>query len=175
MRYHPAIVAQAAATSASLLPGRFVLGVGTGEWVNEHIVGQGWPHIDKRREMLAEAIGLIRRLWTGSRVDFQGRFFQVEAAKIYSLPEHLPPIVVSGLGAKSVRMAGQLGDGLVSLAPDESIIEQFEAAGGQGKPKYTQINVCYAPTNEEGRHTAFESWPNAGIGGPATTTFICTR
>jgi G6PDH family F420-dependent oxidoreductase len=149
MRYHPAIVAQAAATSASLLEGRFSLGVGTGEYLNEHVVGEGWPHIDVRREMLAEAVDIIRKLWSGHYIDHYGEYFTVEQGKIYTLPDELPPIIVSGLGPKSIALAGQIGDGLVSLAPSPEFIKTFDDNGGRGKSKYAQINVCYASTREE--------------------------
>jgi len=169
MRVSPAIVAQAAATSAALLPDRFVLGVGTGEYLNEHITGEGWPHIDIRREMLAEAVDVIRQLWRGEWINFAGEYFTVEQAKLYTLPEHLPPIVVAGSGPKSAAMGGMIGDGFVSIAPKRELISAFEEGGGRGKPKYGQVLVCYADTEAEAREIAFRYWPNAGISGQATS------
>lgn len=165
MRYHPVIVAQAAATCASLLEGRFTLGLGTGEFLNEHVMGQGWPHIGVRREMLAEAVELIRRLWEGGYVSHTGKYFELEEAKIYTLPQLLPKIVISGFGRRSVELAAKLGDGLVSLVPQRGVIEQFERQGGAGKPKYAQIHVCYAASSQEARAVAFKYWPNAGLAG----------
>ncbi|MDB5178174.1 MAG: putative F420-dependent oxidoreductase [Patescibacteria group bacterium] len=168
-RLHPAIVAQAAATSAALLEGRFVLGVGTGEYLNEHITGEVWPHIDVRREMLMEAIDIIRELWRGDWVNYMGGYFSVEKAKLYTLPRQLPEIVVSGFGVTSAGMAGMVGDGFVSVAPERELVQAFEEGGGRGKPKYGQVNVCYAETEEEAREIAFRYWPNAGIPGQAAS------
>ncbi|HEY2004723.1 MAG TPA: TIGR03557 family F420-dependent LLM class oxidoreductase [Candidatus Saccharimonadia bacterium] len=166
MRYHPAIVAQAAATSASLLEGRFVLGLGTGELLNEHIVGRGWPRVGVRREMLSEAIDIIRKLWRGGMVSHNGQYFQLDDAKIYSLPRELPKIVVSAFGPKALALAASKGDGLVSLMPDRKVIEQFDEQGGAGKPKYGQMHVCYAHDEDEARQTAYKYWPVAGVARP---------
>jgi G6PDH family F420-dependent oxidoreductase len=105
VRIHPAVIAQAAATSAALLPGRFNFGVGTGEALNEHILGDHWPEADVRIEMLEEAIGIIRELWTGSQVSHRGRHYRVENARLYTLPDEPPPILISGFGPKSVAFA----------------------------------------------------------------------
>jgi len=163
MRYHPAIVAQAAATSATLLEGRFVLGLGTGELLNEHIMGRGWPRVGVRREMLSEAVDIIRKLWGGGMVSHSGKYFQLEDAKIYSLPRELPKIVVSAFGPKSLGLAATKGDGLVSLMPDRQVIKQFNEQGGAGKPKYGQVHVCFAQSEDEARQTAYKYWPVAGV------------
>jgi coenzyme F420-dependent glucose-6-phosphate dehydrogenase len=165
MRYHPAIVAQAAATTASLLEGRFSLGIGTGEYLNEHIVGEGWPHIDVRRAMLAEAIAILRKLWHGEQCSFYGNYFTVEEARIYSLPSQLPPLVISGFGPKSVQLAGEAGDGLVTTSPSSHLVRLFEQSGGRGKPKYAQVDVCYGPDKNAARKTAFTHWPQGGLKG----------
>lgn len=169
MRYHPAIVAQAAATLASMMEGRFLLGVGTGEYLNEHIVGAGWPHIDVRRDMLRDSVAVIRALWEGEYVDHYGKYFTVEKAKIYSLPETPPPIIVSGFGPKAIGLAAEIGDGLVSLAPNKSYIDRYGRQGGKGKPIYGQIHVCFDTDKDRARQTAFKYWPNSGISGQASS------
>lgn len=167
IRIHPVILAQAAATVAQLLPGRFLFGVGTGENLNEHIVGQGWPAIEVRRMMFEESIEVIRLLWEGGMKSFYGSFYTVEKARIYSLPPTLPPILISGLGKVSAAMAGKIGDGFVCTKPDKSLVKAFEKAGGKSKPKYGQITVCYASTEEEAKRIAFRYWPISAMGGEA--------
>lgn len=165
MRIHPAIVAQAAATAATLLPGRFSLGVGSGENLNEHIVGERWPTVAERQERLAEAIEIIRMLWEGGLKSHRGGHFTVANARLYSLPDEPPPILVAVAGAKSTALAAKLGDGLIGTAPVAETVEQFRAEGGDGKPTYGQIHVCWAETEEEARRTALEWWPNGAMGG----------
>ena len=113
VRTHPAVIAQAAATSARMLGGRFVLGVGTGEALNEHILGGPWPSLDVRLEMLEEAVSLIRELWTGEVVTRQGRHYQVDTARIYTLPDQPPPIYMSAFGPKALASAARIADGFV--------------------------------------------------------------
>jgi coenzyme F420-dependent glucose-6-phosphate dehydrogenase len=163
-RVHPAIVAQAAATAACQLPGRFSLGVGSGENLNEHILGDRWPPVARRQERLEEAIEVIRKLWDGGLVTHRGRHFTVENARIYTLPEELPPIVVAVAGKRSVDLAARVGDGLVGTAPKPESIEEFRAKGGAG-PAYGQLHVCWAASEEEARRTALEHWPNGAISG----------
>ncbi len=165
IRIHPAVVAQAAATCAALLPGRFFLGVGTGENLNEHILGDRWPSAEERLEMLEEAIGLIRELWEGELVTHEGRHFRVDRARLYSLPDEPPPIAVAAAAPNAAELAGRLGDALVSVAPNEEIVQQFERAGGEGKPRYGQLHVCWAETEEEAIRTAREWWPNSALPG----------
>ena len=117
VRTHPAVVAQAAATSAVLTGGGFALGVGTGEALNEHVVGGPWPPWEIRAEMLQEAVEVIRALFTGRTVDHHGRHYTVENARLYTLPPTPPPIHVSGLGPKAARLAGRIGDGFIAMAP----------------------------------------------------------
>lgn len=164
-RIHPAIVAQAAATAASLLPGRFSLGVGTGENLNEHILGDRWPPVVERQERLAEAIEVIRLLWKGDLVSHRGKHYRVENARLYSLPDEPPPILVAVAGDRSTDLAAELGDGLVGTSPKAETIERFRARGGDGKPTYGQLHVCWAPSEEEARRTALEWWPNAATSG----------
>jgi coenzyme F420-dependent glucose-6-phosphate dehydrogenase len=164
-RIHPAIIAQAGATAAAMLPGRFFLGVGTGENLNEHILGDHWPPTAVRRERLEEAVEVIRLLWKGGRRSHRGRHYTVENARVYTLPEEPPPIVVAASGPKAAELAGRIGDGFVSLAPDESLIQKFDDAGGAGKPRYAQIEVCWAEREEDARGIAYEWWPNTALGG----------
>ena len=164
VRIHPAIIAQAAATAAAMMPGRFFLGVGSGENLNEHILGDHWPPAPVRQEMLAEALAVIRQLWEGGYQSFEGTYYTVENARLYTLPDEPPPIVMAAGGPSAAELAGQVADGLWSVAPDKDLIDKFRHAGGSG-PRYGQINVCWAADEDEARKTAFEWWPNAGLGG----------
>jgi coenzyme F420-dependent glucose-6-phosphate dehydrogenase len=165
MRYHPAIVAQAAATVATMMPGRFMLGVGTGENLNEHVVGQLWPSYVDRAEMLEEAVNVIRLLWTGEAVSHRGRHFSVDNACVFSRPEVPPPVIVAAGGPLSAAMAGRIGDGLMNYSPDAAVVEQFTNAGGEGKPKYIQVNVCWAATERAARETARAVAPTVALPG----------
>jgi coenzyme F420-dependent glucose-6-phosphate dehydrogenase len=167
VRMHPAIVAQAAATSAALMPGRFMLGVGTGEYLNEHVLGDRWPTAAVRREMLEEAVGLIRELWRGGLVEHHGRHYTVENARLYTLPDEPPPILAAAAGPAAAELAGRIGDALVGTSPEARLIERFEQAGGNGRrrPRYGQVTVCWAASEEQARRTAHEWWPNAAISG----------
>jgi coenzyme F420-dependent glucose-6-phosphate dehydrogenase len=163
-RIHPAIIAHASATASLLLPGRFFLGVGTGEALNEHVLGHRWPRPEVRLEMLEEAVGIIRELWTGETVDHRGGFYEVENARLFDPPEEPPPIIVSGFGSRSIELAARMGDGYWGHSPDEDVIEQFEAQGGTG-PKYAQLSMCWASDEAQARRTVHEIWPNAGVPG----------
>ena len=164
VRIHPAIIAQAAATAATMMPGRFFLGVGSGENLNEHILGDHWPPAPVRQDMLGEAIAVIRQLWEGGYQSFDGSYYTVENARIYTLPDEPPPIIVAASGAAAATVAGETGDGLWTVAPDAELIEKFQEAGGSG-PRYGQVTVCWAASEDEAKKTAYEWWPNAGIGG----------
>ena len=165
IRIHPAIIAHATATIAAMMPGRFFLGVGTGENLNEHILGDRWPPHDVRSEMLEEAVAVIRLLWQGGEQTHRGRHYTVENARLYTLPEEPPPIMVAGSGPRAARLAGRIGDGLINTAPDAEVRETFERAGGAGKPRYAQMTVCWAADEAQARRTAFEIWPNGGLKG----------
>jgi coenzyme F420-dependent glucose-6-phosphate dehydrogenase len=165
MRIHPAIVAHAAATSAAMMPGRFFLGVGTGENLNEHILGRHWPAPDERLEMLEEAVEVIRLLWEGGYQTHRGKHYRVENARLYTLPDEPPEIYVAASQPLAAELAGRIGDALVTVAPDDVIAERFEASGGVGKPKLGQAHVCWAKTEKEARRTAYEIWPNGGLQG----------
>ncbi|HWC67583.1 MAG TPA: TIGR03557 family F420-dependent LLM class oxidoreductase [Acidimicrobiales bacterium] len=176
IRIHPAIVAQAAATSAVMLEGRFFLGVGTGELLNEHVVGARWPAIEIRQEMLREAVDIIRRLCTGDDVDHHGRYYEVENARLFTHPEDVPPIIVSAFGPAAVEMAAEIGDGLWSTSPDPELLQQYGDAGGKG-PRIGQVTLCWADNREDAIRTAHRVWPTSGIPGqlsqelPTPTTF----
>jgi coenzyme F420-dependent glucose-6-phosphate dehydrogenase len=167
IRIHPAIIAHAAATAAALMPGRFFLGVGTGENLNEHVLGDGWPEWDVRGEMLAEAVEVIRELWTGEVTSHYGQYYTVQNARLYTLPETLPPIHVAASGVKAATLAGEIGDGFIGTGPDEEVLDAYTAAGGTG-PRYGQVTLCWGPSEKEARRTALEIWPNAAIRGEAS-------
>jgi G6PDH family F420-dependent oxidoreductase len=165
MRIHPAVVAQAAATTAVMFEGRFLFGVGSGEALNEHILGDHWPAADVRLEMLEEAVALIRLLWSGEAVNHDGRHYRVEHARLYTLPTSPPPILVSGFGPKSVDLAARIGDGYCITMPDADLIARFRSAGGSGKLVQGGLKVCYGPDEAEARKTVSRLWPNEGLPG----------
>jgi len=154
-RYSPPIVAQAAATVTTMMPGRFFLGVGTGEALNEHITGQPWPPHSVRSSMLEEAIEIIRALWAGETVCRRGTHFTVENARVFSLPEQPPPIIVAAGGPTMAELAARIGDGLINFAPGRSIVHAHREAGGTG-PTHVQYNVCWAEDEQRARKTALE-------------------
>jgi G6PDH family F420-dependent oxidoreductase len=160
-RYHPAVVAQAAATAGVMFDDRFFLGVGTGENLNEHITGEGWPPFDIRIEALAEAVEVIRELFTGEQVTYRGDHVTVENAKLFTCPEDPPPVHVAGGGTGSASAAAEIGDGYVNTAPDEEALDAYDGGG----PKYGQVTVCWAESDAEARRTAHEHWPNIGLAG----------
>ena len=165
MRIHPAVVAQAAATSALLLEDRFFLGVGTGENLNEHVIGERWPSWDERAGMLEEAVAVIRELWEGGLVSHHGEHYRIDRARLYSVPDTPPPIAVAAAGEQAAELAGRIGDALIATSPDAGLVEQFDAAGGEGKPRYGQLTVCWAESEEEAIGIAHEWWPNAALEG----------
>lgn len=168
-RYHPALIAQAAATTASMFGDRFFLGVGTGENLNEHIFGDRWPPQPVRQEMLQEAVELIRELWKGEMTTHYGEFYTVEDCKIFTLPEKPPAIAIAAGGEKAATFAGEFGDAMVTTAPKKELVRAFQDGGGKGKPIYGQLTVCWARDEQEAVQTAFDWWPNAGIPSPLNT------
>ena len=166
IRIHPAIVAQAAATSQAMMEGRFFLGVGTGEELNEHVTGARWPGPQERLEMLEEAIEVMRLLWQGGYQSHYGKHYTVEQARLYTLPDEPPPIAVAAAQPKAAELAGRLGDAFIGVSPEAEIVDEFDSAGGSGKPRYGQVTVCYAEDEEQAKKTAHEIWPNAGFEGP---------
>jgi coenzyme F420-dependent glucose-6-phosphate dehydrogenase len=157
-RTPPYLVAHAAATVATLLPGRFFLGVGSGENLNEHVTGEWWPPSATRREMLEEAIELIRELWKGGTVEHFGRHFTVDNARLYSLPTASPAIVVAAMSKQAAELAGRVGDGMIAVSPKAELVRAFEEGGGEGKPRYGQIDVCVADDEGEARRIAHAQW-----------------
>ena len=164
LRVHPAIVAHAAATTALLFEGRFFLGVGTGEALNEHVLGQRWPSIEVRQEMLAEALHVMRELWKGDTVDLHGTHYTVENARLYDVPDDPIPIVVSAFGTKAAELAARDGDGIWMTSPQDDVLRAFRHANGTG-PRIGQYTLCWAPTEAEGVATARRVWPNTGLPG----------
>jgi len=164
IRTHPAIIAQAAATSAVMLEGRFNLGVGTGEALNEHVLGTHWPEADVRLEMLEEAVEVIRTLWEGGQRSHRGRHYTVENARVYDLPDTPPPILVSGFGPKAIEVAARIGDGFVTTSPDADAIGRYRAGGGTG-PVHAGVKVCFMDDADEARRTVHRIWPNEALPG----------
>jgi coenzyme F420-dependent glucose-6-phosphate dehydrogenase len=166
IRIHPAIIAQAAATAAAMMPNRFFLGVGAGENLNEHILGDKWPRPDIRREMLDEAVQVIRHLWKGGTRNHRGHYYEVENARIFTLPDTLPSIMVAAGGDKAAELAGRIGDGLICAGGDKKLIKKFAESGGKGKPLFNQITVCWARNEKEATKTAHGIWPISGLEWP---------
>jgi len=164
-RYHPTIIAQAAATVACMMPGRFMLGVGSGENLNEHIIGEKWPEPPIRSEMLREAIEIIQTLWEGGFKSYYGEYFNVENARVYTLPDQLPPILVAASGPTAAKLAGECGDGFIGLAPKSELLQEADQAAGVTLPKYAEVAVCWAESERAAIETAHKWWPNAGISG----------
>lgn len=166
VRIHPAIIAQAAATSAVLLgEGRFTLGVGTGEALNEHILGDVWPHAEQRLDMLEEAVEVMRALWTGEVVSHQGRHYTVDTARIYSLPDTPPPVYVSALGPKALEVACRIGDGFITTQPDAESVETFRRAKGADAPTQAGLKVAWGKDKDSAIDAAYRLWPNSGVPG----------
>lgn len=164
MRYHPAVVAQKAATVAQLSGGRFSLGVGAGENLNEHVVGKGWPPVDTRHEMLHEAIEIIRDLWHGEYVTYHGKHFTVNSAKLFDPPEEKLPIGVAVSGPQSFRIAGKQGDAVIAIQPEPALVDGFVQSGGEGKPRYSQVPIAYDTDVKRARARAYELF-RWGVGG----------
>jgi G6PDH family F420-dependent oxidoreductase len=164
VRIHPAVLAQAAATTQSMFDGRFWFGVGTGEALNEHILGEHWPEAAIRLEMLEEAVEIMRLLWDGEQHSYYGAYFTVENARLFTVPDSPPPVMVSAFGPKAMEVAARIGDGLVSTKPDADILRAYDEQGGRG-PKLAQVKVAYASSVEAAEDLAFERWPTSGLSG----------
>ncbi|MFC4372564.1 TIGR03557 family F420-dependent LLM class oxidoreductase [Nocardia halotolerans] len=163
IRYHPAIIAQAAATTALLSDGRFTLGIGSGERLNEHIVAEEFPPIRTRQKMLREALEIIRLLWRGGYRNYDGRFLSISDARVFDLPETLPDIAVAAAGPSAAKIAAELGDGLFALEPDPSVVRDYQQAGGAG-PRYAEVGVAFAETEQAGAEAAWSTnrWMTGG-------------
>jgi G6PDH family F420-dependent oxidoreductase len=167
IRMHPAVVAQAAATAATLLPDRFFLGVGTGENLNEHVVGRGWPNVETRQRMLREAVDILNALWEGDDVTIEGEYHLVDNARLYSVPPSPPPIYVAASGPGSAALAGEVGDGLIATSPEADLVDRFVEAGGHG-PRLAEILVCVDDDAAAAMRTVLETWPLPAIPGALT-------
>jgi G6PDH family F420-dependent oxidoreductase len=165
IRIHPAVLAQATATVSNLLPGgRFRFGVGSGEALNEHILGARWPPADVRLEMLAEAIEVMRKLWAGDQVTHRGEHYTVENARIYTRPDGDIPVLVSAFGPLALAMAAEHGDGWVTTGPDTDMLARYRDAGGAG-PACGALKVCWGEDEASARKLAHELWPTSGVPG----------
>lgn len=163
-RIHPAVLAQAAATVAQLAPDRFSFGIGSGERLNEHILGENWPATSVRLERLEEAVEIIRALWTGETLTHQGRHFTVDAARVFTLPDRPPPILISGFGPKATQLAARIGDGYINVQPAKELVQLYRDSGGTGVAQ-GGLKFCWARTGEEAAETAYRQWGHEGIGG----------
>jgi G6PDH family F420-dependent oxidoreductase len=157
-RYHPAVVAQKAATVQLLSDGRFTLGLGAGENLNEHVVGGGWPGADRRHEMLVEAVGIIQELFSGGYVSRRGGHFEVDSAKLWDLPDRPPPIGIAVSGRQSASIAGELADLVIAVEPRRELLRYFAESGGSGKPSYGQLPVSFDPDEGAARHRAHQQF-----------------
>jgi G6PDH family F420-dependent oxidoreductase len=157
-RYHPVVVAQKAATMQLLSEGRFTLGLGAGENLNEHVVGGGWPSADTRQEMLIDAVKIIRELFAGGYVRHHGRYFDFDSAKIWDLPDSLPEVGIAISGAQSAAIAGELADLMIAVEPEPELVKQFSEMGGSGKPSYGQAPVCFDTDEKAARMRAHEQF-----------------
>lgn len=165
LRIHPAIVAHAAATAGAMMPGRFSLGLGTGENLNEHVLGDRWPSATERRAMLREAVGIIRELWSGELVRHSGDYYEVVDARLYTLPTEPIELLIAAGSEESAELAGELGGGLVATAPDSTLVAAYGDAGGDGR-RLGQLTVSWADSEDEAIETAMQWWPNAALRGP---------
>ncbi len=163
-RAHPTFLAQATATVSHLSCGRFHLGLGTGENLNEHVAGLGWPSFDERQERLEECVAILRALFAGGEVDFQGRFWRVERARLFDPPTE-QAIFLAASGPKAAGLAQRIGDGLISMGADADVVKIFSEGEPLDRPKFTQISVCWASTEAEARRTVHRLWPVVGLPG----------
>jgi G6PDH family F420-dependent oxidoreductase len=164
VRQHPALVAQAAATAACLLPGRFFLGVGTGERLNEHIFGDPWPAAAVRREMLGEAVEVLRELWTGELTTFDGRYYTVDTARLYTLPNDPIPLYLAASGSEAASLAAEIGDGLIVSGDSREALRTYVDEGGDG-PRLAEMLVNVEENEERALAAIHRHWPNPAIPG----------
>jgi G6PDH family F420-dependent oxidoreductase len=174
LRYHPAVVAQGAATVALLSGGRFTLGLGAGERLNEHVTGAGWPGVGERHERLSEAIDIVQGLLAGGLANYRGRHFRLDHARLFDRPARKPPVVVAAGGPEAARLAARKGDGLIATEPSAELVEAYRSAGGGG-PRYAEVAMCWAPSEAEARETAHRSFRWAVTGWPVQAELPDTR
>ncbi|MFE2754196.1 LLM class F420-dependent oxidoreductase [Actinosynnema sp. NPDC059335] len=158
VRYHPAVVAQKAATVQLLSGNRFTLGIGAGENLNEHVVGRGWPPVNVRHELLREAVEIISQLFDGGYVNYSGQHFRVDSAKLWDLPEQRVPIAVAVSGAQSVRTFAPLADAMVATEPDASLSQEWDVFQGGTSRKIGQLPICWAPDRDAAVERAHEQF-----------------
>jgi G6PDH family F420-dependent oxidoreductase len=170
VRIHPAVIAQAAATAAVQLDGRFVLGVGSGEALNEHVLGDVWPPIGERLAMLEEAVEVIRLLHGGGEVSHRGEFYEVAEARIYTLPEQPVPIYVSGFGPQATELAARIGDGFCTVGPQAELVQAFRENGGGDKPVQAGFKVCWDADRDAALARAHRLWANDALPGQLAQT-----
>lgn len=173
IRIHPAIIAHAAATAAVQLDGRFILGVGSGEALNEHVLGDRWPSVGVRQQMLEEAIEVIRLLHTGDEISHHGKYYEVQEARIYTCPEKPVPIYVSGFGPQGAQLAGRIGDGYCLAMPEIELVQAFRDAGGGNKPVQAGTKVCWDRDPDTALKAAHRLWANEAL--PGQTAQILPR
>lgn len=174
MRYHPAIIAQGAATIALLSDDRFTLGLGAGERLNEHVAGHGWPGVGERHERLSEAIDIIQGLLSGELSNYRGQYFSLDQAKLYDRPTRKPPVVMAAGGPEAARLAARKTDGLVVTEPKAELVEAFHSANGQG-PRYAEVSMCWAPSEAEAQQTAHHYFRWAVTGWPVQAELPNTK
>lgn len=153
MRYHPAVIAQAAATMGLLAENRFTLGLGAGERLNEHVVGEGWPGVAERHERLAEALDIIQGLLTGELTTWRGQYFRLDHARLFDRPKRKPPVIMAAGGPQAARLAAEKADGLIVTEPEQDLVRAFTKAGGKG-PRYAEVALCCAADEDKARKTA---------------------
>lgn len=174
IRIHPAVVAQAAATAAVLMEGRFFLGVGSGELLNEHILGNRWPRADERLDMLDEALELIRKLWQGEYETYRGDHYTVEQARLYDVPDEPPQLIVAAAAPDAAKLAAKWGDGMISTAPDETVVGEYRRAGGR-EPIHGKVTGCFAASEAEAQRIARDRTPNSAMGGTISQDLALPR
>lgn len=163
MRYHPAIIAQGTATMALMSDDRFTLGIGSGERLNEHVVGQGWPGLGVRYQRMVESLEIIQGLLEGTMTSYHGKYLQLDQAKLYDRPEKKPEVIVAAGGPRAARLAGRKGDGLMTVEPRAELVEAYRSKGGEG-PRYCEVAMCYGADEAEAVTTAhrYARWTQTG-------------
>ena len=174
IRMHPAIVAHAAATAQALFEGRFFLAVGTGERLNEHVLGDRWPRADERLEMLEEAVEVIRKLFGGEYETYRGKHYTVEQLRLYDAPEPAAPIVIAAKAQNAIELAAAKGDGSMNTSPDADMVKAYRDAGGTG-PVYGKVTGCFAPSVDEALEIALRRQPNPAMPGELSTELSLPR
>jgi G6PDH family F420-dependent oxidoreductase len=174
IRTHPVVVAHAAATAQSLLDGRFFLGLGTGENLNEHVTGERWPRPDERLAMLEEAVDVIRALLGGDWETYRGEHYTVEQAKLYDAPDDPPALIVAAAAENAAQLAARKGDGTMNTSPDEEIVKQYREAGGK-EPIYGKVTGVFAPSEATAKKIGIERQPNAAMGGALSQELALPR